>query len=109
MERGQTKQGKRRVEDLHLCLYQRAIHPELFHIDRVKRIEQPRYQAEIWVVGLAHVVTVQSGGQVLTELISEDTELLPKGGLVTSFRFRGERDHSQSFSDDTTAFPGDLS
>ena len=100
MERGQTKQGKGRVEDLHFCLYQRAIHPELFHIDRVKRVEQPRYQAEVWIVGLAHVVTVQAGGQVLTELIADDTELLPKGGLVTSFRFRGERDHSQSFSED---------
>ena len=100
MERGQTKQGRQRVEDLHFCLYQRAIHPELFHIDRVKRIEQPRYQAEIWVVGLAHVVTVQSGRHILTELITEDTELLPKVGLATSFRFRGERDHSQAFSED---------
>lgn len=97
MERGQTKQ---RVEDLHFCLYQRAIHPELFHIHRVKRIQQSRYQAEIWVVGLAHVVTVQFGDQILTELITEDTELLPKLGLAASFRFRGERDHSQSFGDD---------
>lgn len=100
MERGQTKQRRQRVEDLHFCLYQRAIHPELFQIHRVKRIEQPRYRAEIWVVGLTHVVTVQSGGVILTELITEDTELLPKVGLATSFRFRGERDHSQAFSED---------
>ena len=100
MERGQTKQRRQRVEDLHFCLYQRAIHPELFHIHRVKRIEQPRYQAEIWVVGLAHVVAVQTGTVILTELVTEDTELLPKVGLATSFRFRGERDHSQAFSDD---------
>lgn len=98
MERGHTKQ---RVEDLHFCLYQRAIHPELFHIHRVKRIEQRRYQAEIWVVGLAHLVTVQYGNQVMTELITDDNELLPKVGLATTFRFRGERDHSQSFSDDS--------
>ena len=97
MERGQTIQ---RVEDLHFCLYQRAIHPELFHIDRVKRIEQARYHAEIWIAGLTHVVTVQAGDQVLTELIAEDTELLPKLGLATSFRFRGERDHTQSFGND---------
>lgn len=97
MERGHTKQ---RVEELHFCLYQRAIHPELFRVDRVKRIQQERYHAEIWVVGLTHVVTVQCGDQVLTELIAEDTELLPKAGLATSFRFRGERDHAQSFGDD---------
>lgn len=99
LERGQTKQ---RVEDLHFCLYERPIHPELFHIHRVKRIQQSRYSAEIWVVGLAHVVTVQCGNRILTELVVEDTELLPKAGLATSFRFRGERDHSQTFDDDLT-------
>ena len=96
VQRGQTRQ---RVEDLHFCLYQRAIHPELFHIHRVKRVEQARYQAEIWVIGLAHVVTVQYGEQILTELIAEDMELLPRVGLAASFRFRGERDHAQSFNE----------
>ena len=95
MERGRTKQ---RVDDLHFCLYQRAIHPEFFHIHRVKRVEQARYAAEVWVVGLAHVVTLQYGDQILTELITDDSELLPKAGLATSFRFRGERDHAQSFN-----------
>jgi hypothetical protein len=97
VERGQTQQ---RVEDLQFCLYQRAIHPELFRIDRVKRIRQSRYQAEIWVTGLAHVVVVHAGDQILTEVITEDNELLPKVGLAASFRFRGERDHMQSFNDD---------
>lgn len=94
VEREQTQQ---RIEELQFCLYQRAIHPELFHIHRVKRVEQRRYHAEIWVVGLTHVVAVQCGDQILTELITEDNELLPKVGLATSFRFRGERDHAQSF------------
>jgi len=96
VERGQTKQ---RVEELLFCLYQRPIHPELFKIYKAKRIEQARYQAEIWIVGLAHVVIIQSGHQILTELITEDNELLPKAGIATSFRFRGERDHAQSFND----------
>ena len=100
MERGQPEQPRHRVEDLQFCLYQRAIHPELFHIHRVKRLEQARYNAEIWVVGLTHVVTVQCGDQTLTELIVEDMEPLPKVGLATSFRFRGERDHAQSFAND---------
>ncbi len=97
MERGLIKQ---RVDELQFCLYQRALHPELFHIHRVKKIQQERYQAEIWVIGLAHVVMVQCGDQILTELITEDAELLPKVGLATSFRFRGERDHTQAFKDD---------
>lgn len=97
VERGQTKL---QVEELLFCLYQRPIHPELFDIRMVRRIEQARYQAEIWVLGLAHVVTVQIGNQILTELITEDPELLPKAGMAASFRFRGERDHAQSFEND---------
>ena len=99
MERGQTKPPKQRVEELQFCLYQRAIHPELFQIHKVKRVQQTRYQAEVWVCALAHVITVQFGDQILTELIAEDMELMPKTGLVNSFRFRGERDHAQSFGD----------
>ena len=95
VQKGQTKQ---RVEDLHFCLYQRAVHPELFHIQRVKRYEQRRYTAEVWIVGLAHVVSLQYGDQTLTELITEDAEFLPKMGQAASFRFRGERDHAQSFN-----------
>lgn len=96
MERGLIKQ---RVEDLQFCLYQRALHPELFRIQRVKRIQQAKYSAEIWIVGLSHVISVQCGTRILTELITEDMEMLPKAGLAASFRFRGERDHAQSFDD----------
>lgn len=96
VELGQIKQ---RVENQHFYLYHRALHPELFRISHVKHLKQRRYQAEVWIVGLSHVVTVQIGNQFVTELISEENDLLPKAGLVTSFRFRGERDHTQAFDD----------
>lgn len=94
MELGQTKQ---RIDELHFYLYQRALHPELFRIHQVKHIEQRRYHAEIWVIGLAHVVSVNVGRHCLTELIANECEMLPKIGLAMSFRFRGERDYSHSF------------
>ena len=96
VEKGQTKQG---VENLYFYLFERALHPELFHIDRVHRIEQRRYTAEIWIIGLAHAVTLTYNNQCFTELVAAESELLPKGGLVSSFRFRGERDHSQKFGE----------
>jgi len=95
VEQGKTKQ---RVDELHFYFYQRALHPELFRIHQVKHVEQRLYHAEVWVVGLSHVVTVQFGDNTLTELIAHESELLPKNGLATSFRLRGERDHSQSFA-----------
>lgn len=90
---GTTQQ---RVDELHFYLYKRAIHPELFHIYLTHRVRQQRYQAEIWITGLAHVVTVQAKDEILAELTSVNSELLPESGQVTTFRFRGERDHDET-------------
>ena len=84
-----------RVEEDHFFLFRRAIHPELFRIYHTHRIRQPRYQAEIWITGLSHVVTMQAWDEILAEVTGPESELLPKSGLVTSFRFRGERDHDE--------------
>jgi len=98
VELGQTQQC---ADELHFSLFQRPLHPELFHVYQSKRVEQRLYHAEVWIVGLAHVVTVHFRDQCLTELVAEPSELLPRAGLANSFRFRGERDYSQ-------AFPGGL-
>ncbi len=95
VEVGQTQQC---VDDLHFSLFQRGLHPELFHIHQVKRAEQRRYSAEVWIIGLGHVVTLQHGNQFLAEVVSEQSDILPKAGLANSFRFRGERDFTQSFA-----------
>ena len=94
MELGKTQQY---ADQLYFSLYQRPLHPELFRIHRVKRVEHRFYNAEIWIVGLGHVVTVQFGNRYLTELVAEQNDLLPKAGLANNFRFRGERDYSQTF------------
>lgn len=94
VEVGQTRQC---VDELYFSLYQRALHPELFHIHQVKRIEHRQYNAEIWITGLAHVITVQFGEFYMTELVAEENELQPRVGLANTFRLRGDRDYSQSF------------
>jgi len=96
VELGQTLQ---RVADQKFVLYRRPLHPELFCIHGSRHVERPAYQAEIWVCGLSHVVTVQSSGRCVTEVTTEDIEVLPQNGLVTSFQFRGERDHLEKFDD----------
>lgn len=85
--------------DLKLVLYRRPLHPELFHIHQSRHLERAAYQADIWVMGLSHVVTVQSAGRCVTEVTADDIEVLPQNGMVTSFQFRGERDHLESFDD----------
>ncbi len=96
LELGLTKQ---RSSDLSFFLYRRALHPELFHIYVDKHIEYSNFQADIWIVGLSHLVTVHSNGQMVTELTAAPCDLLTDRNLVTQFRFRGERDFQYRFSD----------
>ena len=96
MEISETVQ---RVADLKFVLYRRPLHPELFHIRQSRHLDRAAYQADIWVMGLSHVVTVQSNGRCVTEVTTDDVEVLPHNGLVTTFQFRGERDHLENFDD----------
>ena len=96
LEIGETLQ---RVADLKFALYHRPLHPELFRIHQSRHIERGSYQADIWVIGLSHVLTVQSAGRCVAEVTTDDLEVLPQNGLVTSFQFRGERDHMEEFDD----------
>jgi len=88
---------RQQVTQLTLYLYRRALHPELFRIHASKHLDQKLYQADVWVVGLGHVVTLHSGRRVVSEAIIADTDLLPERGLVHQFRFRGERDHTEEW------------
>lgn len=92
MELGSVAQ---QVVDLHLFLFDRSLHPELFRHYADYRVEQGKYVAQVWVIGLSHVVAITSGNRTITELISNDSELLPTRGLLTRFRLKGERDHER--------------
>ena len=95
----QMSETVQKVNDLKFALYHRPLHPELFRIYQSRHIERGAYQADIWITGLSHVLTVQSAGRCVAEVTAEDLEALPQNGLVTSFQFRGERDHQEEFDD----------
>jgi len=97
VQSGETKMielGSRVVQasDLHLFLFDRPLHPELFRHYRTFRVSQARYHADIWIVGLSHVVTVTSESRSITELVALESENLPSRGVLTRFRMKGERD-----------------
>jgi hypothetical protein len=81
--------------DLHVFLFDRPLHPELFRHYRDFRVAQGRYYADVWIAGLNHVVTVTSGQRSMTELLACENELLPARGLVARFRLKGERDQEK--------------
>ena len=84
--------------DMYFNLFDRALHPELFRIDRSRNFAQALYQARIWIAGMSHVVIVHANQWALTELVSPTIEQLPDRGVLASFVFRGERDHSIDFA-----------
>lgn len=82
--------------DLNLFLFDRPLHPELFPHFSTYRVDQTRYHADIWVIGLSHVVTVTSGDKSVTELLARHSDTLPTRGVLTRFRLKGERDHERT-------------
>ncbi len=85
--------------DLHLFVFDRALHPELFQHFADYRVEQGQYVAEIWIIGLSHAVTVTSGQHSLTELLARESDTLPTRGILSRFRLKGERDHERKTPD----------
>jgi hypothetical protein len=93
--------SKQTSGDLNFYLYRRALHPELFRIYLDRHLDSANYTADLWIVGLSHLVSFSSGGSIITELTGASSELLTDRNLVTQFKFRGERDFQHRFDDGT--------
>lgn len=78
--------------DLNIFLFDRPLHPELFRHYADYRVKQTRYHADIWIVGLSHVVTVTAPTGIATELVAAESDVLPSRGVLSRFRLKGERD-----------------
>lgn len=94
----ETPQVKIAVEELTFNLFQRPLHPELFQIFEKRHVKTDKYDANIWVTGCTHVVTVFSGDVCLCESVSAPGQSLPQRGLVERFQFRGPRTHKCALS-----------
>jgi hypothetical protein len=86
------------IEELTFSLFQRPLHPELFRIYAKRQIRTGKYEADIWITGCTHVVSVYAGDVCLSEVVSTPGQMLPRQGLVERFRFRGPRSHKCTLS-----------
>ncbi len=84
-----------RVCDLIFRLYGRALHPELFDIVAVRKIRRENYTATLRITRTGHVITWEDADTILTEVVTDDDELLPRSRRLLDYRLRGE--HSGSF------------
>ena len=86
------------VEELAFSLFQRPLHPELFQLYAKRRLRTDKYEADIWVTGCTHVISVYSSDVFLTEVVSAPGQMLPHRGLIERFQFRGPRTHKCTLS-----------
>ena len=86
------------LEGLTFNLFQRPLHPELFHIYAKRELKTEKYEALIWLTGCTHVVSVFADDVCLTEVICTPKQMLPQRGLIERFQFRGPRTHKCTLS-----------
>ena len=86
------------IEELAFSLFQRPLHPELFQIYAKRQLKTDKYEADIWVTGCTHVVSVYAGDVSLSEVISSPGQILPQRGLIERFQFQGPRSHKCTLS-----------
>ena len=81
------------IEELSFSLFQRPLHPELFQIYAKRQLRTDKYEADIWITGCTHVISVFAGDVCLSEVVSAPGQMLPHRGLIERFQFRGPKSH----------------
>ena len=82
------------IGELTFSLFGRSLHPELFKIYASRKLWTENYEAQIWLTGCSHVVSVfGSEGAQLSEVVSMPGQMLPARGLIERFQFQGPKTH----------------
>jgi len=82
--------------DMVMHLYLRTIHPEFFKIFAWRSYRGPEMEAEIWITGLSHVLTVRrlskgrAAERCITEVIAPAGTPMPDRGRVQTLALVGE-------------------
>src|SRR5438128_12657849 len=79
-----------RVSDLVFQVYGRPLHPELFDILAVRKIQREDYELTVRITRTGHVITWENRDVFLTEVAAAADEPLPERRRLLSYRLRGE-------------------
>src|SRR5690242_4156506 len=79
-----------RVSDLVFHIYGRPLHPELFDILAIRRIQREDYEINLRITRTGHVITWENRDVCLTEVAATADQSLPSGRRLLSYRLRGE-------------------
>lgn len=79
-----------RVADLVFQLYGRPLHPELFDILAVRKVQREDYAITACITRTGHVISWENRHLHLTEVAAALEEPLPERRRLLSYRLRGE-------------------
>jgi len=79
-----------RVCDLVFHLYGRPLHPELFEILAVRKIQREDYELTVWITRTGHVISWENANVHLTEVAAAADQELPQKRRLLSHRLRNE-------------------
>jgi hypothetical protein len=78
------------VRDLVFQLYGRPLHPELFDILAVRKVQRGDYELTIRITRTGHVITWENPSVCLTEVTAAADQPLPQRRRLLNYRLRGE-------------------
>jgi hypothetical protein len=79
-----------RVADLVFQLYGRPLHPELFDILAVRKVQREDYELTVRITRTGHVISWENADVYLSEVTAAADQELPEGRRLLSHRVRGE-------------------
>jgi hypothetical protein len=83
-----------RVCELAFQLYGRPLHPELFDILAVRKVQREDYELTVRITRTGHVISWDNSDIHLTELMSPADDLLPSQRRLLDLRLKGEQTHA---------------
>jgi hypothetical protein len=83
-----------RVCDLVFQLYGRPLHPELFDILALRKIQREDYDLTVWITRTGHVISWENPDVLLTEVTAAADQLLPEKRRLLHQRLRGEHSNT---------------
>src|SRR5262245_31508209 len=83
-----------RVSELVFQLYGRPLHPELFDILAVRKVQREDYELAVRITRTGHVISWENADVHLTELTAAAGLPLPEQRRLLDFRLKGEQTHS---------------
>ncbi|MFN0196928.1 MAG: DUF2617 family protein [Planctomycetaceae bacterium] len=82
------------VSDLVFHVYRRSVHPELFKTYVTSHLSTSKWNAELRIGDVGHLVSFRMGDQILTEMTATERTPLPHHYHCLERRVRGQRNET---------------